>query len=177
MFQTDHTVIPSMKSGWKRSLPGAAIRKIPFSVKAPLKVLSRGQNEAGDPWEKGYTRINPAYFDLTDLRVDWLVRNGLVPNILGSWGYYIKWMDAGKMKKHWRYLIARYGAYPVTWTLCGEATLACYPGLGDEWEKYTGLYSMTPSPAMHILTAGWNRTNRADGYCHRHPSARTGLWW
>jgi len=29
----------------------------------------RGANEAGFPWEKDYSRINPAYFDMADLRV------------------------------------------------------------------------------------------------------------
>ena len=28
------------------------------------------------------------------------------------------------LKKHWRYLIARYGAYPVIWCAAGEALIA-----------------------------------------------------
>ncbi len=40
------------------------------------------------------------------------------------------------MKKHWEYLIARYGAYPVTWTLSGETTLAYYTDLHDHWDYY-----------------------------------------
>ena len=30
------------------------------------------------------------------------------------------------MKKHWRYLIARWGAYPVVWCLAGEGTMPYY---------------------------------------------------
>ena len=30
------------------------------------------------------------------------------------------------MKRHWRYLVARYGAYPVVWCLAGEASMAWY---------------------------------------------------
>jgi hypothetical protein len=30
------------------------------------------------------------------------------------------------MKKHWRYLIARWGAYPVVWCLAGEASMPYY---------------------------------------------------
>ncbi len=45
----------------------------------------RGSNEAGFPWEAGYARINPAYFDMADLRIRWLVRSGLIPCIVGCW--------------------------------------------------------------------------------------------
>lgn len=68
----------------------------------------RGENEAGLPWEAEYARINPAYFDMADLRIAHLVNSGLIPCILGSWGYYLPWMGVEKFKKHWRYLIARY---------------------------------------------------------------------
>jgi len=86
----------------------------------------RGANEAGFPWEPGYTRINPAYFDMADLRVRWLVRSGLVPCIVGCWGYYLPELGVERMKRHWRYLIARWGAYPVVWCLAGEAAMPYY---------------------------------------------------
>jgi len=86
----------------------------------------RGANEAGFPWETDYARINPAYFDMADLRIDYLVRNGLAPCVVGCWGYFLKWMGVEKMKRHWRYLVARWGAYPVTWCLAGEATMPYY---------------------------------------------------
>ena len=86
----------------------------------------RGANEAGFPWEKDYRRINPSYFDMVDLRIGWLVRSGLVPCIVGCWGYFLKFMGVERMKKHWRYLVARYGAYPVVWCLAGEATMPYY---------------------------------------------------
>ena len=86
----------------------------------------RGENEAGFCWERQYARINPAYFDMADLRIQWLVRSGLVPCIVGCWGYYLPRMGIEKMKKHWRYLIARWGAYPVVWCLAGEAAMPYY---------------------------------------------------
>jgi hypothetical protein len=113
---------------------------IQFTVGFPCDISPfdpRGQNEAGDPWiDSTFTSINPAYFNLTDERIEWLMEQGMMPNILGSWGYYMKWMGVDKMKLHWRYLIARYGAYPITWTLSGETTLAYYSDLGSEWEFY-----------------------------------------
>jgi len=93
----------------------------------------RGANEAGFPWEKDFQRINPHYFDLADLRIEWLVRSGLLPCIVGCWGYFLSRMSIEKMKKHWRYLVARYGAYPVVLCLAGEATMPYY--LSEDKEK------------------------------------------
>jgi len=86
----------------------------------------RGANEAGFPWERGYPRINPHYFDMADLRLHWLVRSGLVPFIVGAWGYHLPWLGVDKMKQHWRNLVARYGAYPVVWCIAGEGTMPYY---------------------------------------------------
>jgi hypothetical protein len=86
----------------------------------------RGANEAGFPWEKDYARINPAYFDMADLRIQHLVSRGLVPCIVGCWGYFLPWMGTEKLKKHWRNLVARWGAYPVVWCLAGEGTMPYY---------------------------------------------------
>jgi hypothetical protein len=86
----------------------------------------RGANETGFPWEKDYARIVPAYFDMADLRIQWLVRCGLVPCIVGFWGYFLPWMGVDKSKRHWRNLVARYAAYPVAWCLAGEGVMPYY---------------------------------------------------
>jgi hypothetical protein len=86
----------------------------------------RGFNEAGHPWEPDYARINPAYFDAADRRIAALVEAGLVPCIVAAWGYHLPWVGIKRMKQHWRYLIARWGSYPVVWCLAGEATMPYY---------------------------------------------------
>lgn len=86
----------------------------------------RGANEFGQPWTADYARIQPEYFDLADRRIAYLADAGLVPCIVGAWGYHIPWMGIERLKRHWRYLIARYGAYPVTWCAAGEANLPYY---------------------------------------------------
>jgi len=86
----------------------------------------RGLNEAGFPWEKDWLRVNPAYFDMADLRIGWLVDAGLVPCIVGCWGYYMDFAGREVLKKHWRYLVARWGAYPVVWCVAGEALMFWY---------------------------------------------------
>ncbi|HVS36807.1 MAG TPA: DUF4038 domain-containing protein [Gemmataceae bacterium] len=86
----------------------------------------RGRNEAGFPWEKDYSRIRPEYFDKADERLFYLADQGLVPCIVGAWGYHLPWMGVEKMKRHWRYLVARYGALPVVWCVAGEINLPYY---------------------------------------------------
>jgi len=95
----------------------------------------RGFNEAGHPWEPEYARINPAYFDMADLRIQWLAHVGLTPCIVACWGYHLPWLGLDKMKQHWRNLVARYGAYPVIWCLAGEGTMPYYLSKTKEADK------------------------------------------
>jgi hypothetical protein len=101
----------------------------------------RGANEAGFPWEPEWTAIRPAYFDHADARIAHLVESGIVPCIVGAWGYYLPWLGIERMKRHWRYVVARWGAYPVAWCIAGEANLPWYlvPGFPyDDREAVTG---------------------------------------
>lgn len=83
-----------------------------------------GSNEAGWAWDKDFETINPAYFDLADLKIEWLVEKGLIPCIFAAWGFHLYFRGIEKMKKHWRYIIARWGAYPVVWCIAGEMRMA-----------------------------------------------------
>ena len=74
---------------------------------------ARGANEAGYPWTRDYTRMEPAYFDEADKRIAWLADSGMAPCVVGAWGYHLPWLGVERMKKHWRYLVARWSAYPV----------------------------------------------------------------
>jgi hypothetical protein len=120
----------------------------------------RGANEAGFPWEQDYARICPAYFDMADLRINSLVESGLVPCLVGCWGYFLPWMGVAKMKQHWRNLVARYGAYPVVWCLAGEGTMPYYLSPAKErdqalqkkgWTEL-GAYLRRIDPDGHPLT-------------------------
>jgi hypothetical protein len=86
----------------------------------------RGMNEAGYPFQQGFERINPAYYDMADLRIGHLVRCGLVPCVVGMWGYYLPQIGLERVKRYWRYIVARYAAYPVVWCIAGEATMPYY---------------------------------------------------
>ncbi|MEO8662738.1 MAG: DUF4038 domain-containing protein [Bryobacteraceae bacterium] len=87
---------------------------------------TRGANEAGFPYDAGYNIINPAYFDMADLRIRHLAGRGLISCIVGCWGYYLPILGIDKMKRHWRYIIARWGAYPTVWCLAGEGSMPYY---------------------------------------------------
>ena len=86
----------------------------------------RGANETGFPWEEGYAHIRPEYFYAADKKLAHLVAEGITPCLVGAWGYFIAWMTEDQLKAHWRYLIARYGAWPVIWCTAGEANLPWY---------------------------------------------------
>jgi hypothetical protein len=104
---------------------------------------------------------------LADLRIQWLVKNGLVPCIFACWGYYILYMGVENAKKMWRYLIARYGAYPVVWTLAGEATSSFYADdrerasalQKDGWTE-VGRYVRKIDPYHHPVTIHPAKTSR-----------------
>ncbi|MBI4166275.1 MAG: DUF4038 domain-containing protein [Acidobacteria bacterium] len=77
-------------------------------------------NEGGCVWDATLTRINPRYFDYADRRIKHLVDSEITLALVGGWQNVASEMRANKLTKHWRYLIARYGAYPVFWIVGGE---------------------------------------------------------
>jgi hypothetical protein len=103
----------------------------------------RGANEAGFPWQTNYSRIRPEYFDAADARLGCLVEEGFTPCIVGAWGYFIPWMGVEKAKAHWRYVVARYGAWPVVWCAAGEANLPYYLTKGFPYDDRAQVRSWT----------------------------------
>lgn len=90
---------------------------------------ARWENEGGKPYETiDFSVVNPKYFDYADRRINHLVDAGIVPVLVGGWG---RPQGGGKStlaqvgidgyKRHWRNLVARYGAYPTVWMVGGEA--------------------------------------------------------
>lgn len=86
----------------------------------------RGLSPSGFCWEQDLSRINPRFFDEADQRIFHLVEQGLTPCVLGAWGYYLPMIGLDNMQRHWRYLMARWGALPVVWTAAGEQTMPWY---------------------------------------------------
>ena len=111
----------------------------------------RGANEAGFPWERDFARINPAYFDMADVRIQYLADHGLAACVVGFWGYFIPRMGMEKVKKHWRYLIARWGAYPVVWCLAGEGTMPYYLSKTPKEDAETQKHGLTELGALRAM--------------------------
>ena len=140
----------------------------------------RGANEAGFPWETNYTRIRPEYFDAADQRLGYLVEQGLTPCIVGAWGYFMPWMGVDKLKAHWRYLIARYSAWPVVWCAAGEANLPWYLAKGFPYDDRKQVHDWTEvmrfirenDPVHRPLTVHPTAINR---YTARHATDDPGL--
>jgi len=107
----------------------------------------RGRNHAGFPFEEDFVRINPAYYDEADLKIAHLVHAGLTPCIVGMWGYYLPLIGVEKIKRFWRNLIARYGAYPVVWCAAGEGTMPYY-------------LSKSPEGDAEMQKQGWTEVMR-----------------
>ena len=130
----------------------------------------QGANEAGLAYEEGYRRINPAFYDMADLRVAHLVRCGLVPCVLGCWGYHVLKMGEERMLRHWRNLVARWGAWPVVWCLAGEGAMPWYLPNKKENEGHTplqqaawarvGRYVQETDPYDRLLTIHPRRFGR-----------------
>lgn len=64
--------------------------------------------------------INTSYFDEVDKKIDALVTIGLVPCIVGSWGYHIQTVGTRTMQKLWQEIITRYAHLPVVFCVTGE---------------------------------------------------------
>jgi hypothetical protein len=98
--------------------------------------------------------INPKYFDYADRRLQHLADAGIMPAIVGAWGRgdcnSMEKFGVASLKRHWRYLIARYGAYPVIWILGGEIPEETKAGKGPWAEVATYLRSI--DPYRHPLT-------------------------
>ncbi|NIS52842.1 MAG: DUF4038 domain-containing protein [Phycisphaerae bacterium] len=114
---------------------------------------ARWENEGGKPYEtRDFSVVNPKYFDYADRRIKHLVDAGIVPVIVGGWG---RPQSGGKStlaqvgidgyKRHWRNLVARYGAYPTIWIVGGEAKDSHGP-----WSK-VAKYLKDMDPYRHIL--------------------------
>lgn len=86
-----------------------------------------GANEVGYPFlEKDYDKINPLFFELADVKIRYLIEVGLMPCLFGCWGYFSDFMSLDRLKRFWRYIIARYAAFPVAFSYAGESNMPFY---------------------------------------------------
>lgn len=122
-------------------------------------------NEGGMPYEtRDFTVINPKYFDLADRRIRHLIDAGISPAIVGAWGRSdcnsMEAIGVEGLKRHWRYLVARYGAYPVFWILAGEIPDNTKWGEG-QWAEVAN-YLRNVDPYHRLLTCHTGQGRRGN---------------
>ena len=76
-------------------------------------------NEGGLPYIDRYERINPAYFQYFERKIRMILDAGFIPCLNGMWAWDIR-MGVPAAKEYWRYLIARYAALNLLWSISGE---------------------------------------------------------
>ncbi|WP_050639111.1 MULTISPECIES: DUF5060 domain-containing protein [Clostridia] len=97
----------------------------------------RMKNAAGFAWNGRFDTINPDYYNIVDKKIEQITDAGLVISMAATWGFYLAYMGVEKMKKHVRYMIARYAAYPIVWLTAGESLMPFY----DEMLTEDGVYN------------------------------------
>ncbi|MFY9271153.1 MAG: DUF5060 domain-containing protein [Candidatus Manganitrophaceae bacterium] len=121
---------------------------------SPLKSTNPNRqnfNEGGYPFlgtplpdgsdTKDYSRINPAYFQQVDARMNYLFENGFVIAGHPDWITISDSYDLDGAENYSRYLIARYGAYPLVWSLSGEYQSAVFDWYRTDYENVRDLGS------------------------------------
>jgi hypothetical protein len=112
------------KPGWTSQFRGMVDRRVDqgFSVyQTNLMSFGRGW-DTETCWERDepYRRLVPSYFaDVIDPRMQYIADRGLV-NAFGIGWYLAIDIDPPGMARFAQYLVARYGALPIIWTLGGE---------------------------------------------------------
>ena len=90
--------------------------------------------------------------------------SGIAPAIVGAWHQALGQMGVAKMEKHWRYIIARYGAYPVFWIVGGEV----FDPPAEIGNKYPGI--VLNGKLTDLRMPGWSEVARyiraTDPYHH-----------
>lgn len=119
------------------------------------------ENEGGKPYEViNFSVMNPAYFTYADRRFEHLMEAGIVPAIVSGWGRAVGLNVVGidGYKRHFRNLIARYGAYPVVWILGGETD----SGQGPWYELAEYVSAIDPYQRILVNHSSHGRTALAD---------------
>jgi hypothetical protein len=100
----------------------------------PLGHASQG-NAGGRAW--GVGGADPGYLEVAARRLHLMVQGGLLPVVVGAWGYHLEQTGVPAMIAHWRRLIDLFGELPAVWCAAGEALMPPPPALGgpDESER------------------------------------------
>lgn len=116
--------------------------------------MAGGQDGPGQEpvyyWEDGISEADMPGFRNADRKFQYLADSGLVVANALNWRGVIAGLDDGYLRRLGRYWAARYGAYPVLWTM-GQETDGSYagdpPNLDAKWQ--TIAQALSESDAYH----------------------------
>lgn len=129
------------------------------------------QGNEGGPVFADDGRTHSGYLAVARRRVESIVAEGLVPCIVGAWGYHLEVIGRERMRAHWRRLVDSFADLPVLWCAAGEALMPHYSALGGS----------DAEGRIATLREGWasilDDIRTADGAQHPltiHPSLAVG---
>ena len=98
-FGTSWPIASSRASRSSRSLPGRCrtFRAEPDGIWHPKQA-----NEGGWPWAPGWGASESGLLRWADRRIAAIVDAGIVPCIVGMWGYYAHVDGCERIRRHWR---------------------------------------------------------------------------
>ncbi|MCU6712722.1 DUF4038 domain-containing protein [Paenibacillus sp. J5C_2022] len=78
-----------------------------------------------------FKELNPSFWQNADLRIQYLAEKGFITALGLDWGRAMEAANKDDYKKIAKYIVARYGAYPVMWYTAGEYDL----GYSEGWKE------------------------------------------
>jgi hypothetical protein len=123
--------------------------------------------------------VDVNHFKQFDKKVEMMIDSGMVPCLFGFWGWsdILEKNGPQSYKRYWKYLIARYCAYNVIWSLSGEyyftanvegwRELGQYVDVTDPYKHPTTAHSTAPhSGSRHYQSDSWYDFNMPQiGHC------------
>ncbi|UCF43997.1 MAG: DUF4038 domain-containing protein [Planctomycetota bacterium] len=116
---------------------------------------------AGKGWTKSsclldetYSAVDLAHMRRVERMIAYANAKGITVWVHGWWGGkdISEAIGPDKMRRWWRYLIHRLGAYNVIWVLAGEYNMHNYGGLGLEFWKELGQLIDSEDPYERIIS-------------------------
>jgi len=120
-----------------------------------LFVAANGWGRDPSILDETYTIPDIALLQKVDSMISYANSKGITVWVHGWWSRKNLNLTAGeeKMKRWWRYLVHRLGAYNVVWVIAGEYNLDNYGGMGLPFWKSVGQMIKTEDPYNRIVGA------------------------
>ncbi|MBW3545987.1 MAG: DUF4038 domain-containing protein [Bacteroidetes bacterium] len=130
-----------------------------------LFVAANGWGKPSSLLDTTYSVLDVAHMQKVDSMIAYANSKGITVWVHGWWSRENLDKTAGeeKIKRWWRYLVHRMGAYNVVWVIAGEYNLQNYGGLGLPFWKDVGSMIKAEDPYNRIVGAHSTPPNWSGG--------------